>query len=94
MSVVRVSGYTISADGFGAGPHQSMETPLGVGGEDLHKWMIGTSTFRRSVLGQPGGSTGVDDQLAASDMAGIGAWIMGRNMFTPSRGPWPDDSWQ
>ena len=93
MASVRVSGFTISADGFGAGPDQTIETPLGVGGEALHNWMVETSTFRR-MTGQSGGSTGVDDQLVASDMSGIGAWIMGRNMFGPIRGPWPDESWR
>ena len=93
MGLVRVSGFTISADGFGAGPDQTTETPLGVGGEELHKWMVGTNTFQH-MIGRSGGSTGVDDQLVASDMEGIGAWIMGRNMFGPVRGPWPDESWR
>ena len=93
MGLVRVSGFTISADGFGAGPDQTLENPLGVGGESLHKWMIDTDTFRRMIMAQSGGRTGVDDDLVASAMSGVGAWIMGRNMFTPSRGPWPDDSW-
>jgi dihydrofolate reductase len=93
MGLVRVSGFTISADGFGAGPDQTLEAPLGAGGEKLHKWMVGTSTFMR-MIGKPGGSTGPDDDLVASDMSGIGAWIMGRNMFGPVRGPWPDESWR
>jgi dihydrofolate reductase len=93
MAVVRVSGFTVSIDGFGAGPDQSKATPLGVGGEELHKWMVGTSTFHR-MTGRDGGSTGVDDEFVAADMAGIGAWIMGRNMFAPSRGAWPDDGWR
>jgi dihydrofolate reductase len=93
MAVVRVSGFTVSTDGFGAGPDQTLETPLGVGGEALHKWMVGTSTFQR-MIGKSGGSTGVDDELVAHDMGGIGAWIMGRNMFGPIRGPWPDESWR
>lgn len=93
MTLVRVSGFTVSIEGFGAGSDQSMETPLGVGGEDLHTWMVGTSTFHRMTR-KDGGSTGVDDDFVAADMGGIGAWIMGRNMFAPSRGPWPDDGWQ
>src|SRR5688572_26947090 len=93
MTVVRVSGFTVSTDGFGAGPAQSVETPLGVGGEELHKWSVETSTFRR-ISGKSGGSTGVDDELAARSMDNVGAWIMGRNMFGPIRGPWPDDTWR
>lgn len=93
MTLVRVSGFTVSIEGFGAGSDQSMETPLGVGGEDLHGWMVGTRTFHRMTR-KDGGRTGVDDELVAAAMGGIGAWIMGRNMFAPSRGPWPDDGWQ
>lgn len=92
MGMVRVSGFTVSADGFGAGPDQTVENPLGIGGEELHKWMVDTNTFHR-MSGKTGGRTGVDDELVASSMAGIGAWIMGRNMFGPIRGPWPDESW-
>jgi dihydrofolate reductase len=91
MALVRVSGFTISADGYGAGPDQTIETPLGVGGEELHKWMIDTSTFHR-MSGKSGGSVGVDDDIVASGMSGIGAWIMGRKMFGPVRGAWPDES--
>lgn len=94
MARLRVNCFTLSLDGFGAGPEQSLVKPLGVGGEDLHRWMIGTRTFRRMVLGQDGGSTGVDDDFAARSFAGVGAWILGRHMFSPSRGPWPDDGWQ
>ena len=93
MALVRVSGFTISADGFGAGPDQSVDTPLGAGGEELHTWMVGTRTFHQ-MIGKPSGSTGPDDDLVASAMSGVGAWIMGRNMFGPIRGPWPDDSWR
>ncbi len=88
-----VSGFTISLDGYGAGPRQSREDPLGVGGEELHGWLVGTRTFRRTH-GAEGGDTGIDEDFAARSMAGLGAWIMGRNMFAPSRGPWPDDSWR
>jgi len=93
MTVVRVSGFSVSIEGFGAGPDQSRETPLGVGGEELHKWMVGTRTFHQ-MSRKEGGTTGVDDEIVAAGMTGIGAWIMGRNMFAPSRGPWPDDAWQ
>ena len=93
MPLVRVSGFTVSVDGFGAGPDQTVETPLGVGGEELHKWMVETSTFRR-MSGKAGGTTGVEDELVARAMDGIGAWIMGRNMYGPVRGPWPDESWR
>lgn len=91
---VRVESLTVSADGFVAGPSQSRETPLGIGGERLHEWMVATATFRRRVLGQDGGETGADDDFAARGFDGIGAWILGRNMFGPVRGPWPDASWR
>ena len=93
MSRLRVEGFTISADGYGAGPDQTREHPLGVGGEALHGWLVGTRTFHQ-MTGRDGGSTGIDEEFAAGAMAGIGAWILGRNMFTPSRGPWPDDGWR
>ena len=93
MALVRGSGFTISIDGFGAGPDQTKENPLGVGGEELHEWLVGTATFK-SMSGKAGGSTGVDDDLARRSMDGVGAWIMGRNMFGPVRGPWPDESWR
>ena len=89
----RVTGFTVSIDGYGAGPSQSREQPLGVGGEELHGWLVATRTFKQ-MQGQPGGTTGPDEDFAARSMAGIGAWIMGRNMFAASRGPWPDDNWQ
>jgi dihydrofolate reductase len=93
MSRLLVLGFTISLDGYGAGPDQSKDTPLGVGGEDLHGWLVESRTFKR-MQRQEGGSTGVDEDFAARSMSGIGAWILGRNMFAPSRGPWPDDSWR
>ncbi len=93
MSRVRVAAFAVSADGFGAGPDQSLEAPLGVGGEGLHQWFFPTRTFR-TMLGQADGTTGVDDDFAARSMAGIGAWIMGRHMFAPSRGPWVEDGWK
>jgi len=93
MPKVRVSAFSLSLDGFGAGPDQSLEHPLGRGGMGLHAWLFPTRTFR-SMFGEEGGSTGPDDAIAARAMAGIGAWILGRNMFGPVRGPWPDLSWR
>ncbi|HEV2751877.1 MAG TPA: dihydrofolate reductase family protein [Gemmatimonadales bacterium] len=92
MARVRVHNFTISLDGYGAGPRQGREHPLGAGGETLHEWFIPTRTFKR-VHGKSGGTAGVDDDFAARSQ-GISAWIMGRNMFSPSRGPWPDDAWR
>lgn len=93
MARVRVHNFTISLDGYGAGPRQSREDPLGVGGEALHDWYVGTRTFQ-SMQGKPGGTTGVDDDFASRFGVGVGAWIIGRNMFGPIRGPWPDDAWR
>ena len=93
MTRLIVHSFTISLDGYGAGPRQSVENPLGVGGEDLHDWLVNTRTFKR-MQGREGGDTGIDEEFAARGMTGIGAWIMGRNMFGPIRGPWPDESWR
>jgi dihydrofolate reductase len=93
MTRVRVHNFTISLDGYGAGPHQTREDPLGVGGEGLHEWFIPTRAFQ-SINGKTGGTTGVDDDIASRFGKGVGAWIMGRNMFGPIRGPWPDDTWR
>ncbi|MGE7136795.1 dihydrofolate reductase family protein [Luteibacter sp. NPDC031894] len=93
MTNVRVNGFSISVDGFGAGPEQSLEQPLGVGAEALHGWLRDSKTFH-TMLGKEGGSTGIDETFAARSMAGMGAWILGRNMFGPVRGAWPDDSWK
>ncbi len=93
MTKLRVHAFAISVDGFGAGPNQSLEHPMGVGGIKLHDWAFGTRTLRR-MFGQDGGSTGVDEDFVVRGFAGIGAWIMGRNMFGPGRGPWPDDGWK
>ncbi|TMH05252.1 MAG: dihydrofolate reductase [Betaproteobacteria bacterium] len=93
MSRLRVNGFAISIDGYGAGPGQSLEHPLGVGGVALHEWAFATRTFRQ-MFGQDGGSTGVDDDFAKRGFDNIGAWILGRNMFGPVRGPWPDESWK
>src|SRR5690348_11746608 len=93
MSRVRVHNLTISLDGYGAGPRQTREDPLGVGGEALHEWFIPTRAFQR-INGKTGGATGIDDDIAARFGEGVGAWIMGRNMFGPIRGPWRDDTWR
>jgi dihydrofolate reductase len=93
MTRVRVHNFTISLDGYGAGPFQTREEPLGVGGEALHDWYIPTRTFQH-MLRKDGGTTGVDDEFAARFGVGVGAWIMGRNMFGPIRGAWPDDTWR
>jgi dihydrofolate reductase len=93
MSRIKVLAFTVSVDGYGAGPGQTLSTPLGVGGENLHGWMRHTQTFHR-MTGQPGGSTGADEGFAQRSFENIGAWIMGRHMFGPVRGPWPDESWQ
>jgi dihydrofolate reductase len=84
----------MSLDGYGAGPRQDMNNPLGVGGFALHEWMHPTRTFQRTVLGKEGGKTGPDDDLTAQGFDNLGAWILGRNMFGPVRGPWPDDEWR
>jgi len=89
---VRVESFTVSLDGFGAGPNQSIDNPLGVGGENLHKWFIPTRTFQ-TLHGNGDGTTGVDDDFASQGFENVGAWIMGRNMFGPVRGPWPDFDW-
>jgi dihydrofolate reductase len=94
MSKLRVNCFSLSLDGFGAGPRQSHEHPLGEGGEAaLHGWLVSTRTFHQ-MIGQEGGETGPDDRFAAHGIENIGAWILGRNMFGPVRGPWPDDSWK
>ena len=93
MSKLRVHCFSVSLDGFGAGPDQSLDDPLGVGGTALHDWFVPTRTFQQ-VHGKEGGTTGVDDEFAARVLANIGAWIMGRNMFGPVRGPWPDEDWK
>ena len=93
MSKLRVAAFSISADGYGAGPNQGLENPLGEHGTDLHEWFVDTPTFRR-MQGLDGGSAGKDEEFAARSMQNLGAWILGRNMFGPVRGPWPDESWR
>src|SRR6185503_19733481 len=90
---LRVNCFAMSIDGCGAGPRQSLDNPLGEGGEGLHGWFTSTQTFHR-VFGREGGETGVDDDFAVRGIANLGAWILGRNMFGPVRGPWPDDEWK
>jgi len=93
MSRLRVHSFAVSLDGYGAGPNQDLDNPLGVGGAALHEWAFGTRTFRQMV-GQDGGATGVDDGFFARGFENIGAWIIGRNMFGPVRGPWPGNDWK
>src|SRR5579872_926396 len=94
MARVRDNGFTISLDGYGAGPNQDLENPLGVNGTDLHGWFFPTRTFQQGVLGAEGGTTGIDDDFAARGFENVGAWILGRNMFGPIRGPWPNMNWK
>lgn len=100
MPLLRVNCFAVSADGFGAGPRQSLADPMGVGGMALHSWVFPTRTFKKMhaemglPMGEGEGTTGVDDDFAARGFEGIGAWILGRNMFGPIRGPWPDGSWK
>lgn len=93
MSRLRVSSFSLSVDGYAAGPEQSLEHPLGIGGMALHDWVLPTATFK-ALFGDTGGTTGIDDDYAARGFRNIGAWILGRNMFGPQRGPWPDESWR
>lgn len=94
MTRVRVEGFTLSLDGYAAGPDQDIDNPLGVGGTELHQWLVPTRTFQRTLFGNDEGTTGVDDDFAARGFRNVGAWILGRNMFGPIRGDWPDLSWQ
>ncbi len=93
MAKVRVAAFTISLDGFGAGPRQDLKNPLGERGTELHGWFRPTDVFKK-MMGQSGGSVGIDNEIAAKSFENLGAWILGRNMFGPVRGPWPDDSWK
>ena len=93
MSKLRVHMFTVSLDGFGAGPNQSLENPLGVGAEAMHRWAIKTRSFK-TLFGREGGETGVDDDAVARGVENIGAWILGRNMFGPLRGEWGDSDWK
>ena len=93
MPKVRVAGFSVSLDGFGAGAEQSLQDPLGKRGKELHSWAFPTRTFQ-TMFGKEGGSEGVDDDYARRSMDGFGAFILGRNMFGPVRGEWPDESWK
>jgi dihydrofolate reductase len=93
MSRVRVLSFAISIDGYGAGPGQNLENPLGIRGPELMEWFFHSRVWRE-MHGHADGETGVDNDIAAQGFAGIGAWILGRNMFGPVRGPWPDESWR
>jgi dihydrofolate reductase len=93
MSKLRVHCFGVSIDGFGAGPNQDIHNPLGVGGEDLHQWLFPTRAFQQ-MQGKEDGTTGVDNDFAERGFDGIGAWILGRNIFGPIRGAWPDDKWK
>jgi dihydrofolate reductase len=93
MPRLRVHNFAISLDGYGAGPNQDRNEPLGVGGEALHDWFVATRTFQKQA-GNDGGTTGTDDDFAARGFKNVGAWILGRNMFGPFRGPWADESWK
>ena len=93
MTRLRVASFSVSIDGFGAGPGQELENPMGSGGMALHQWALQTSTFQR-MSGEDGGTTGTDDDFAARGFRNVGAWILGRNMFGPIRGPWPNDDWR
>src|SRR5690348_4285675 len=93
MTKVRVGGFSVSRDGFGAGTEQSLENPLGKRGLEVHEWLFG-SRMLRTMIGKGGGSDGVDEAYAHRSMAGFGAFILGRNMFGPIRGPWPDETWK
>jgi len=94
MTQVRVESFTISLDGYGAGPNQDFNNPLGVGGTDLHQWLFPTRTIQCALFVKDSGTTGVDDDFAARGFQNVGAWILGRNMFGPIRGPWPNEDWK
>jgi len=93
MARVLVQSFAVSIDGYAAGPDQDLDNPLGVRGTELMEWFFNTRVWRR-MHGEPGGEEGTDNRMAERGLSGIGAWILGRNMFGPVRGPWPDDSWR
>ena len=93
MSRLLVRSFAVSLDGYAAGPHKDLENPLGVRGPELMEWFFNSRMWRR-MHGQDGGETGVDNAMAEKGFDNLGAWILGRNMFGPVRGPWPDDSWK
>ena len=93
MTKVKVAGFAVSLDGFSAGTDQSLNNPLGVRGGEIFQWFLPTETFLQ-MQGKEGGDTGIDNEFAKRAMAGFGAFILGRNMFGPVRGEWPDDQWK
>src|SRR5436853_1515101 len=93
MSKVRVSSFALSLDGYAAGPDQSLENPLGVMGPELFEWFFPTRVFQ-AMFGTGKGETGIDNQMAEDGFKNVGSWILGRNMFGPVRGPWPDENWK
>lgn len=93
MSKVRVAAFSVSLDGFGAGPRQDLDNPLGARGIELHGWFFQTEGFKK-MHGQSSGSRGIDNDFAEQAFENVGAWILGRNMFGPIRGPWKDDLWK
>jgi dihydrofolate reductase len=93
MSKLRVQSFAVSLDGYGAGPGQDLQNPLGIGGPELMDWFFPTRLWK-AMQGEEGGETGIDHRMAEQGFAGIGAWILGRNMFGPVRGPWPDENWK
>jgi len=93
MTKLRVNCFSVSLDGYAAGPGQDLDNPLGIGGMQLHEWVFPTRTFQ-TMFGKDDGTTGIDEDFAARGMEGLGAWILGRNMFGPIRGPWTDDEWK
>ena len=94
MSKLRVNCFAISFDGYGAGVEQSLQAPLGIGGEQLHGWFVPTETFQKMLFGKDRGTTGIDNDFAKRGIENLGAWILGRNMFGPVRGAWPDENWK
>ena len=94
MSKLRVQSFGVSIDGFGAGPNQSLQNPLGVRGPELMEWFFPTRFFRKMHGAADDGETGTDNAMAEQGFVNLGAWILGRNMFGPVRGPWPDESWR
>jgi dihydrofolate reductase len=93
MAKLCIRSFGISIDGYGAGPRQDVQNPLGVGGGAVMGWFMQTRTWK-AMHGETGGTTGIDDEFAQRGMEGFGAWILGRNMFGPVRGEWPDDKWK
>lgn len=94
MPELKVQSFSVSLDGFGAGPNQSLQNPMGEGAGALHQWFRGTRSFQRMMGDESKGKDGPDEDFAARSFVNLGAWILGRNMFAPSRGPWPDDGWK